>query len=381
MSDLKDKVNNATIILSDEFSKLENKIIFDIVRRIKKTGKITSTADYQLNKLRSLGWSTAEIEKMLMDYLDLTYEQLFILYDEVEQSGFARDSELYTIINENYQQDEEWDRLIDAIKEQTNNSLTGIAQSAGFRVLIDGHYVVLPFNDYVNGRIDRAIFQITSGAFDYDTILKDMVREMTSKGICIEIGERIYNLNSFVTISVMTAISQLQGVYAKKNAEILGTDLFEVDWHATARPSHQPWQGKVYTSKELKTVCGEGTKTGLKGYNCYHYYTPFVKGRKRQWSDEWIEEHNKMINEKRKFQGKDYTLYELTQKQRYIERIMKKQRQNIVALQKGGYDEKKLAKIKGKYQTTLNYYKHFCNSTRLTNQISKVYRDGLGRVL
>lgn len=36
------------------------------------------------------------------------------------------------------------------------------------------------------------------------------------------------------------------------NAKELGTDYFEVTWHSGARPSHQEWQGKVYSKKSLK---------------------------------------------------------------------------------------------------------------------------------
>lgn len=45
------------------FYDLQDRIYADIVRRIKKTGEITSTADYQINKLLLLGNSTEFIEK------------------------------------------------------------------------------------------------------------------------------------------------------------------------------------------------------------------------------------------------------------------------------------------------------------------------------
>ena len=47
------------------FYDLQDRIYADIVRRIKKTGEITSTADYQINKLLLLGNSTEFIEKEL----------------------------------------------------------------------------------------------------------------------------------------------------------------------------------------------------------------------------------------------------------------------------------------------------------------------------
>lgn len=72
--------------------------------------------------------------------------------------------------------------------------------------------------------------------------------------------------------AVMTGVSQLTGKISEMNAEKLGTEYFEIDWHAGARPSHAEWQGKVWSKEELVTVCGLGTVTGLNGANCYHTY-------------------------------------------------------------------------------------------------------------
>ena len=43
------------------FYELQDRIFSDIVRRIRKTKKITSTADYQINKLLLLGGSTESV--------------------------------------------------------------------------------------------------------------------------------------------------------------------------------------------------------------------------------------------------------------------------------------------------------------------------------
>ena len=50
--------------IAANYINLEERIIQDIVRRIKKTGEITSTADWQINRLRIIGYSTEDIEKI-----------------------------------------------------------------------------------------------------------------------------------------------------------------------------------------------------------------------------------------------------------------------------------------------------------------------------
>ena len=85
--------------------------------------------------------------------------------------------------------------------------------------------------------------------------------------------------------AVMTGLSQITGKINEQNANDLDTEYFEVTWHEGARPDHRKWQGKVYSRKELESVCGLGSVTGLCGANCRHEYYPFVKcGRsERKW--------------------------------------------------------------------------------------------------
>lgn len=58
-----DQKGSLPIQMEKLFYDLQNRIYADVVRRIKKTGEITSTADYQINKLLILGNSTEFIEQ------------------------------------------------------------------------------------------------------------------------------------------------------------------------------------------------------------------------------------------------------------------------------------------------------------------------------
>ena len=51
--------------IAAHYVELEERIIQDIVRRIVKTGEVTSTADWQINRLKIIGYSSEDIEKML----------------------------------------------------------------------------------------------------------------------------------------------------------------------------------------------------------------------------------------------------------------------------------------------------------------------------
>lgn len=181
--------------------------------------------------------------------------------------------------------------------------------------------------------------------------------------------------------AVMTGLSQLTAKVNDDNAKSLGTNTFEVSWHSGARPSHQVWQGKWYTKKELVSVCGLGQVTGLCGANCYHDYYPVIPGiSEPTYTQEELDELNAKENTPREYNGKQYTAYETTQRQRTLERTMRAQRQDIKLLELGGANEDDIINARARYRGTSAEYVRFSKAMDLPQQRERVTIDGLGNI-
>jgi hypothetical protein len=179
----------------------------------------------------------------------------------------------------------------------------------------------------------------------------------------------------------MTGVNQVTTKINDQNAKELDTEYFEVTWHGTARPSHQVWQGKVYTRQELVDICGLGSVSGLCGANCYHSYYPFIPGiSERTYTDEQLEEMNAKENERHDYNGKSYNAYEASQRQRQIETLMRKQRQDIKLLEHGEASQDDIIAAKSRYRSTMAQYADFSEKMGLPQQKDRVYYDGLGKV-
>lgn len=117
----KPDVEKVSLRMESIWMDAENRIIQDVIRRIKKCGKITSTADYQINRLIELGKSTEEVERILKDALDATYPEMYELYDEVANWQYVRNKDIYEQINGTFIPPEENEWMIqisEAIKKQ-----------------------------------------------------------------------------------------------------------------------------------------------------------------------------------------------------------------------------------------------------------------------
>ena len=373
--------------IEKHFWNLEQMILEDIVRRIKKSGKITSTADWQINRLRIIGYSSEDIEKMIKETLKLSYPEVFELYDKVIDWEYVRNKDIYEQVNAKYipyEENKELQQLTEGFIQQSNEDLRNITQSMGFYVDYgNGKLVMTPLADIYQNYLDQAIAGVVYGTFDYNTMIRKVVTQLTNSGLrYIDYASGWHNrVDVAARRAVMTGVSQLTGKISDINAKKLGTEHFEVAWHSGARPSHAVWQGKIWSRKELVTVCGLGTGPGLLGWNCYHEYYPFVKGiSERNWTDEWLEEQNRKENTSKSFNGKEYTLYEAKQQQRKTETAMRAQREKVVLLKQGGADPDDVMLARAKYQGQLNECARFCKKMGLTEERERIYYDMRGRI-
>lgn len=369
------------------YSDLEMRIMQDIVQRIKKAGKITSTADWQINRLRILGNSSEDIEKMLKEALNASYPQMFELYDKVIDWEYVRNKDIYEQINAEfipYEENDELQQITNALIQQTDADLRNITQSLGFYLDYGGGKTVLtPLAEVYQKYLDSACLDIVSGAFDYNSVLRRVVTQLTNSGLrqINYASGRANRVDVAARRAVMTGITQLTGHISDYNAEKLYTEFFEVAWHSGARPTHAVWQGKVWSKKQLITVCGLGTVTGLEGVNCYHERYPFIPGiSERNWTDEWLEEQNRKENTPKEFNGKEYTLYEAKQRQRQMEAAMREQREKVQLLKDGDADPDDVMLARAKYQGQLNEYSRFSRKMGLKEERERIYYDMRGHI-
>lgn len=380
------EVEKISLRMESIWTDAEKRIMEDVIRRIKQYKKITSTADYQINRLIELGKSTEEIEKIIKEALDATYPQMFELYDEVTNWQYVRNRDIYEQVNGVFipPEENEWLKQVsDAVKKQTADELKNLSQSYGFTVMMGNKRVFTPFADYYQQYVDNAIMDIVSGGFDYSTVMRRVVTQMTNSGLrTVDYASGHSNrVPVAVRRAVLTGVSQITRQVNERNAALLDTDYYEVSWHAAARPDHRVWQGKVYSHKQLEDICGLGTGAGLCGWNCRHDYYPFIPGiSERLYTDEWLEEQNKKEAQTKEWMGKEYDAYGLTQKQRQMETAMRAQREKVDLLKEAGVDPDEITIARAKYQAQLDEYSRFCRKMGLKEQRERIYMDMRGFV-
>ena len=369
--------------LERTMTNLELQVMGEIIDRIKNAGQITPVIDWQLNRLVAVGESKSRIKRMIGEALRETDIQVDDIYERAVRSDYIRNRELYQSIGMDYTpyEDNLWLRqLVEAARQQTKDTfrpMENITQTTGFNIMMGGKKTFTPLSEYLERSLDKAMFGIATGTKTYSQAIGDVIDEMTSSGIrTVDYASgKSERIEVAARRAVMTGMAQMTDKVNEKNAEKLQTDYFEVDWHMGARntgtgyQNHQSWQGKVYSSEEMRTVCGLGEMLGFAGINCYHIRFPFIPGvSQRKHTDEWLAEQNRKENEKKTYRGREYDTYGALQYQRKLERTIRKQKQDIELLKRAGADKDDITAAKCRLRLTEQAYVDFSKEMGLRQQ-------------
>lgn len=363
---------------------LEMDIMLEVVNRIQECSKITPVTDWLLNRMTAIGMSKKRIKEILREGVKTAGIDIDEIYETAARSDYVRNSEIYKAAGMDAvpYEDNDWlKQVVQAVKDQTADSLRpmeNITKTTGFNVPMgNGKKVFTPMSEYLERSLDEAMMKITTGAKTYSQAIGDVIDEMTSSGVRVVdyASGKSDRIEVAARRAVMTGIAQMTDKVNEHNAKELGTDYWEVEWHLGARNTgtgymnHQSWQGKVYSSAEMRTVCGLGEMLGFAGINCYHIRFPFIPGiSKRKYTDEWLAEQNRKENEKKSFHGKEYDTYAALQYQRKLERTIRKQKQDIKLLEKGGVDKDDLTAARCRKRLTEKTYVEFSKAMDLRQQ-------------
>lgn len=352
------------------YQDLEDEVIADIVRRVKKTGRYTETAELMAKSMVEQGFSAERIQTEVMkalradkalqmeiaentkaykqkvqDIIDQTVKEARLtgstLIADAGNMAWNNDLSMWKQHGVDLKKPNTMSQLIEAFQKQTNNELKNLTQTTGFKNTAFGTTGIL--NVYQK-EMDSALLKVASGTFSYDQAVNDCVHRLAQSGLrSIDYSNgRSYQIDTAVRMSVRTGMSQLSGKIMEENLVSTGQELVITSQHMGSRPEHATWQNKVFSfSKKNKKypdffkVTGYGTAGGLKGVNCTHDFYPFWEGISIIPKD--IKEPAPVT-----VNGKEYTYYQATQQQRKMERNIRATKREIEAQKSIGGDTKEL---------------------------------------
>jgi hypothetical protein len=385
------------------FQEMEQDVVSDIARRVRKTGRLTETAELMAQSMANQGFSPAdiriqvmqalnadpklqaEIAKNTLEYKKMVAERIDQLVEEAKEAGddlvanagrmcFNDDLSLWQEAGKELN-NTALPQIIEATKAQTQGAMQNLTQTTAL-ALRDASGVQINIMDGYKRFLDKTTLEVATGNFSANEAINRTIKEMAKSGVrFVE-----YQNNGRVTMTeldvatrraVRTGVSQMAGKIMEENVRNSDTDLVITSQHMGSRPEHAEWQNKVFSltgkTKGYKTLAegtGYGTVTGLKGANCTHNFYPF-------WPGFSVKEEPLREPPPTSINGREYTYYQATQKQREYERKLRATKREILIQENSGGDPKTINQLKRDARALSKEYNSFSNAVGLK---TKPYR-------
>ena len=310
------------------YANLELDIIEEIATRIANFGYANTVVINDLRIAQEMGYLYEDIIKLVAEYNNTTVEEVNRIFYEAGEKSLKFDDKIYKEaglqplpLNQS-----------ESIKQVMNAAIVRTAENLQNLCMTTANTAQTQFYNAIN----MAYMEVSTGVKSYTQAIIDTINNISSQGAVITYPSGAKrSLESAVRTNIVTAINQNCGKLQELRANELGWDLMELTAHSGARPSHAEWQGKIVSRSGQKGYLslddiGYGTATGFKGINCRHDWHPYHKGSTRAYTQK---ELNKWKTEKVTYNGKEISMYEATQKQRYFERKIRQDKKNLKAQQ------------------------------------------------
>lgn len=157
------------------YSKLEQRIIKDIARRIIGAGTMTESARWQITVSQESGKLYDEIIKEIAENEDLSKEQIQKIFEEASIEALSFDDSIYKAAGLNpipIKQSKTMLNILNSTLDKTNKELYNLTMTtADFS------------QEKFKQACDNAYMDVVSGAFDYNTAIFNAIEEVSKEGI------------------------------------------------------------------------------------------------------------------------------------------------------------------------------------------------------
>lgn len=346
-------------------------LVEDIARRIAEAGQLTSTAAYQVWRAQQLGKSRREIERELQKRLNISKARLRRLMTQTAEVGYRFDLDrLPTAAAVTFAENDSLQRVVAAAVKLAEDDFSRLTQSRAIGFL-DAYGKELPFEDAYISCCDYMAKQVITGAIDYNTAIRTATKSLAERGMVAVSYES--GVHTSLDAAVRRNTMGFLGLMVEQTQEVthdqLGCDGWEISAHAGSAPDHEPIQGKQYTDKEYKAINGSLVRR-IGTLNCGHIAFPIILGVSApQYPASRLAKLRADNADGVAYEGRRYTVYEATQEQRRLERVIRVAKRRVKVDKATG--DSRLTAHKTRLQMLTQHYNRFSDAVGLRTEAER----------
>ena len=323
------KLEQQADLLMANVSGWENSTLQRIGKRIGKYGKMSLADVKAINNVAVVKQDMEAITKELAKVTGYNISQIEQMYGDLLEEQHLANQPLYDYRGKTFvpfKDNRELQAIARAYAKTTGETMINLAKTKALCIM-GANGKPIGMQKYYTDVLDKAVMQVTTGAMDFHTAMRDSIVNLGGSGVRVDYGGGVTRrLDTVVRQNLLWGAKQASVQYNEMIGEELGCDGYEVDWHSNPRPSHEFMQGKQFVVGKARTINGvhfdsfDEAEERLQDYGCLHYKTPIICGiSEPRYSPEELKRLNEQNAKKYTIDGKEYSGYEVTQMQRRLE--------------------------------------------------------------
>ena len=375
----------------NRFNKYNTKVLKTLGEAIKQFDGLTPSEAHKL--AQELKYST-EIDQLLNELSRLSgksLQEINELLDKVakENVGFAE--AYYEVKGKEfipYEDNIQLKRYVETIKKETNETFKNLSKTRNIGFTFkDGadNTIFKPMKKTYRDLIDEAVYNVTSGVTDYQSAMRNTIKQLADSGIKVHEASNTYKsgynrrIDSSVRQNVLEGIRRVNIGIQERVGEELGADGVEVSHHMDCAPDHYEIDGQQFTKKEFERI-NSNLDRPVGQYNCRHFIFSIILGVNRPNYTKKQLARDRERNEKGfDYEGKHYTNYEGTQIQRKLETEIRRQKDRQIIARSSG-DKTEIANAQQKISQLTSKYNDFSQKAGLDTYKNRLSVVGYKRV-
>lgn len=293
------------------YEELNTKLVKQIISKLKETGDLTSFTRHQLKVLAKRGGKEVFVEALntTSRLSSKRKKELAELFTEITKHDLESYKSLYDYRGKEMKLSESQLKILNNAVRITDKELKNMTKTIAFSCQ----------EDFVNA-LDEMYLQVGTGAMDFQKAFRKTTNNLAKKGVTLKMKNgQNRSLEAAVRQNVLWGVRQNARELNKDVGRYLGCDGVQINISPNCRDDHIPINGQVF---KLNSRAWRRYKHLLNDFNCQHYESYIITDIEDNiYTDEEI---NKANNRKVNYKGEEIPYYEATQRQRALERNIRK---------------------------------------------------------
>lgn len=368
------------------YEEIEDDILTSIAKRFSKNLEITNTSKWEIQMLAKMGVIRNDAIKAIAKKVGITADLLQIaledaVWDTISkmEPALAEMAKDGIVRNAKFPPSESVQRALKSFLRQATDDLNLVNTVMQYKATTAWRQLVSGVKGYMDRQavidtIDRHTGATIIGAETQQQAVRKAITELIDKGIPAFVDKlgREWSPEAYISMDIRTTVTNAAHQAQFDRMDAYEITLIQTTSHAGARPLCADDQGKIFDRANKSTkyphwsTSSYGKPAGILGINCGHFIYPFVDGISIQ---RYFPTEDRKENDR---------VYKESQKQRYYERAIRKEKQKCMAFDAVG-DKEAFKAASKRLQANRNKLDDFISQTGRNRKPDREQVAGFGR--